>query len=64
MARFKQRSNIPDDAAFAKGLAQAGLSLKEFRQQLADQMIQERLLAVVGGTKVSVSDAEVRRAFL
>ena len=63
VAQFKKRSNIPDDATFAKGLAQAGLSLKEFRQQLADQMIQERLMVVVGGTKVSVSDAEVRRLY-
>ena len=63
MAQFKKRNNIPDDETFAKGLAQAGLSLKEFRQQLADQMIQERLLVVVVGTKVSVSDAEVRRLY-
>ena len=63
MARFKQRSNIPDDETFAKGLSQAGLSLKEFRQQLADQMIQERLMMMVVGTKVSVSDAEVRRLY-
>ncbi len=63
MAQFKKRSNIPDDATFAKGLAQAGLSLKEFRQQLADQMLQERLMMVVGGAKVSVSDAEVHRLY-
>ncbi|OGR26061.1 MAG: hypothetical protein A2139_02170 [Desulfobacca sp. RBG_16_60_12] len=60
MARFKQRNNIPDDETFAKGLSQAGLSLKEFRQQIADQMTQERLLVMVVGAKVSVSDAEVR----
>ena len=63
MAQFKQRNNIPDDETFAKGLAQAGLSVKEFRQQLADQMTQERLLAMVVGTKVSISDAEVRRVY-
>jgi len=63
IARFKERSKIPDDATFAKGLAQSGLSLKEFRQQLADQIIQERLMAVVGGAKVTVSDAEVRRLY-
>jgi len=63
MTRFKQRSNIPDDETFAKGLSQAGLSLKEFRQQLADQMIQERLVMIVAGTKSSVSDAEVRRLY-
>jgi peptidyl-prolyl cis-trans isomerase SurA len=61
--RFKQRNNIPNDEAFAKGLAQAGLSLKEFKQQIADQMIQERMLVVVAGAKVTVSDAEVRRLY-
>lgn len=63
MAQFKQRNNIADDETFAKGLAQAGLSVKEFRQQLADQMTQERLLVMVAGTKASVSDAEVRRLY-
>jgi peptidyl-prolyl cis-trans isomerase SurA len=63
MARFKQRNNIPDDETFAKGLSQAGLSLKEFKQQIADQMTQERLLVVVVGAKVSISDAEVRRLY-
>jgi peptidyl-prolyl cis-trans isomerase SurA len=63
VAQFKKRSNIPDDATFAKGLAQAGLSLKEFKSQLADQMVQERLMMVLVGPKVSVSDAEVRRFY-
>jgi peptidyl-prolyl cis-trans isomerase SurA len=63
VARFKQRSNIPDDETFAKGLSQAGLSLKEFRQQIADQMVQERLMVMVAGTKVSVSETEVRRIY-
>jgi peptidyl-prolyl cis-trans isomerase SurA len=63
LARFKQRNNIPDDETFAKGLSQAGLSLKEFRQQILDQMTQERLLVVVAGAKISVSDAEVRRIY-
>ena len=63
MAQFKKRNNIPDDETFAKGLAQAGLSVKEFRQQLEDQMTQERLMVVVVGTKVSISDTEVRRLY-
>jgi peptidyl-prolyl cis-trans isomerase SurA len=63
MAQFRQRNNVPDDATFAKGLAQAGFSIKEFRQQLADQMTQERLVVMVVGTKVSVSDTEVRRLY-
>jgi peptidyl-prolyl cis-trans isomerase SurA len=63
MAQFRQRNNVPDDATFAKGLAQAGFSIKEFRQQLADQMTQERLVVMVVGTKVSISDTEVRRLY-
>jgi peptidyl-prolyl cis-trans isomerase SurA len=63
IAQFKQRNNIANDETFAKGLAQAGLSIKEFRQQLTDQMTQERLLVIVVGTKVSVSDVEVRRLY-
>ena len=63
MAQFKKRNNIADDETFAKGLAQAGLSVKEFKQQLVDQMTQERLMVVVVGTKVSINDAEVRRIY-
>jgi len=63
MTRFKKRSNIPDDETLAKGLSQAGLSLKEFKQQIADQMIQERLLSGVVGSKVVVNEAEVRRLY-
>jgi peptidyl-prolyl cis-trans isomerase SurA len=61
--RFKKSNNIPDDETMAKGLSQAGLSLPEFRQQIADQITQERLLAVVVGGKVSVSEADVRKLY-
>jgi peptidyl-prolyl cis-trans isomerase SurA len=63
IAQFKKRNNIPDDETFAKGLSQAGLSLKEFKQQISDQMVQERLMVMVVGTKVSISDVEVRRVY-
>jgi len=63
VARFKQRSNIPDDETMAKALAQGGLSLKEFRQQISDQIIQERLMSSVVGSKVSINEAEVRRIY-
>jgi len=63
LARFMQRNNIPDEETLAKGLSQAGLSFKEFKQQIADQLTQERLLSVVVGTKVTISDAEVRRLY-
>jgi peptidyl-prolyl cis-trans isomerase SurA len=60
---FKQRNNIPDDETLAKGLASQGLSLKEFKQQIGDQIIQDRLLAVAVGSKIVVSEAEVRRVY-
>jgi peptidyl-prolyl cis-trans isomerase SurA len=63
LTHFKQRNNIPDDETLAKALASQGLSLKEFKQQMADQMIQDRLLAVTVGPKVTISDAEVRRIY-
>jgi peptidyl-prolyl cis-trans isomerase SurA len=63
VAHFKQRSNIPNDEALAKALSNEGLSLKEFRQEVADQLLQERLMAVVVRPKVSINDAEVRRMY-
>jgi peptidyl-prolyl cis-trans isomerase SurA len=63
LGRFKQRNNIPDDETLAKALANQGLSLKEFKQQISDQMIRDRLLAVAVGTKISVSDADVQRFY-
>jgi peptidyl-prolyl cis-trans isomerase SurA len=63
LARFKQRSNIPDDETLAKGLSQAGLSVKEFKQQIANQLIQDRLLALTVGSKVMVNEADVRRFY-
>jgi peptidyl-prolyl cis-trans isomerase SurA len=63
LARFRERNHIPDDASLAKALAHEGLTLKELRQNIANQMIQERLMAIVMRPKVMVSDAEVRRFY-
>jgi peptidyl-prolyl cis-trans isomerase SurA len=60
---FKQRNNIPSDEVLAKALSNQGLSLKEFKQQIADQMTQDRLLSVAVGSKITVSDAEVHRVY-
>ena len=61
--QFKKTNNLQDDEAFNKALSQGGLSLKELKQNLADQMIQERLVTVAVGAKAMVSDAEVRRVY-
>jgi peptidyl-prolyl cis-trans isomerase SurA len=63
LKQFEQRNNIPNEDALVKALSNQGLSLKEFRQQIADQMIQDRLLAMTVGAKVMISDAEVRRVY-
>jgi peptidyl-prolyl cis-trans isomerase SurA len=63
LKRFEQSNNIPNDQALAKMLANQGLSYKEFRQQIKDQLIQDRLVALTVGSKIIVSDAEVRRVY-
>ncbi len=63
LEEFKKRNNIPDDETLSRMLSKNGLSLKSFKQQLADQMTHERLLTVVAGSKVVVTDEEVRRFY-
>ncbi|OGP74698.1 MAG: hypothetical protein A2Y80_02615 [Deltaproteobacteria bacterium RBG_13_58_19] len=60
---FKQRNQMPDDAALAKALSQSGMSLSEFRQQIADQIVQERLMILIVGAKIKVSEGDVRNFY-
>jgi peptidyl-prolyl cis-trans isomerase SurA len=61
--QFKQRNNIPNDEALKQALSQAGLTLNEFKQQLTDQFIQNRLVMAVVGSKVEVKDADIRKIY-
>jgi peptidyl-prolyl cis-trans isomerase SurA len=63
LANFRKKNNLQDDEAFNKALNKAGLSLKELKQNLADQIIQDRLITIAVGTKTMISDAEVRRVY-
>jgi peptidyl-prolyl cis-trans isomerase SurA len=63
MEEFKKNNKIPDDDALNQALSKAGLTLKEFRQQIADQLQQQRLIHVAVATKANVSEADVRRAY-
>jgi peptidyl-prolyl cis-trans isomerase SurA len=61
---FKKRNRILDDAALNEALGKMGMALPEMRQQIADQIQQERLVQlVVGAKKTPVSEAEVRRFY-
>jgi peptidyl-prolyl cis-trans isomerase SurA len=63
LERFMKRNHLPDEEALKKVLSNAGLTLKEFKQQLSDQMIQDRLIATTAGSKVTIRDADVRKVY-
>jgi peptidyl-prolyl cis-trans isomerase SurA len=63
LEEFKKRNDLADDAALTKALSQAGMTLKELKQQISDQMIQDRMVQVAVGAKTMVSDADVRRVY-
>ncbi len=60
---FKKRNRIEDDKVLAQVLAKSGLSIKELKQQIADQMLHERLMSVVGAAKVVVTEEQVREFY-
>jgi peptidyl-prolyl cis-trans isomerase SurA len=62
-AEFKKRNGIADDETLAQVLAKNDMTIPGLRQQLADQMTQDRLLSVVAGGKVVVTDSDVRNYF-
>jgi peptidyl-prolyl cis-trans isomerase SurA len=63
MARFMRRNHLSDEEALKKALSQAGITMQEVKQQLFDQLIQERLLAATVGSKVTVREEDVRKAY-
>ncbi len=60
---FKKQNDIPSDEALAQVLAKNDTTLQAFKQQMADKMLQDRLLAIVAGGKVVVTESEVRRFY-
>jgi peptidyl-prolyl cis-trans isomerase SurA len=57
---FKKQNGIPNDEALAQALAKNDTTIQAFKQQMADKMLQDRLLAIVAGGKVVVTDSDVR----
>ncbi len=58
-AEFKKRNNIESDDALAKALAKEGMTIKGLKQQISDQMTQERLMDIVAAGKAVVTDKQV-----
>ena len=58
-AEFKKRNNIDSDDVLAKALAKEGMTIKGLKQQISDQMTQERLVGIVAAGKAVVTDKEV-----
>ncbi|RJR33142.1 MAG: hypothetical protein C4567_17295 [Deltaproteobacteria bacterium] len=64
LEEFKKRNRLPDDAALNQALAKSGITLKELRQQVADQIQQERLVFMaLGAKKTEIPEAEVRKFY-
>jgi len=62
-AEFKKRNNIEDEATLAKALAKEGMTIKGLKQQIADQMVQERLMSIVAAGKAVVTESQVRKFY-
>jgi peptidyl-prolyl cis-trans isomerase SurA len=60
---FKSQNHLSDDAALAQALAKAGMTLNELKQKIKDQIIQDRLMMVAVGAKVTISDEEMRQFY-
>lgn len=60
---FKKQNHLPDDAALAQALGKAGMTLNELKQKIKDQIIQDRLMMVAVGAKVTLTDEEMRRFY-
>jgi peptidyl-prolyl cis-trans isomerase SurA len=63
LEEFKQQNHLPDDAALVQALAKAGMTLNELKQRIKDGIIQDRLMTVAVGAKVTITDGEMRRFY-
>jgi peptidyl-prolyl cis-trans isomerase SurA len=57
---FRKRNGLEKDEVLAQVLAKNGMTVKDMKQQIEDQLLHERLVAIVTANKVTISDAEVR----
>ncbi|MFP3868639.1 MAG: peptidylprolyl isomerase [Desulfobacteraceae bacterium] len=63
LEEIKRRNNLPDDEALAQVLAKEGMTLDQLRQQITEQMQQERLIQYAVKGKVRVSEDKIRQYY-
>jgi len=63
MQDFRTNNRLTEDEALTQALAKAGITLNELKQQIHDQILQERLIQVVMGGKATVTEADIRRFY-
>lgn len=60
---IKQRNGFPDDEALSKALAKDGMTMEQLRQQLSEQISQDRLMAVTVKDVPAPAEAEIKRFY-
>jgi peptidyl-prolyl cis-trans isomerase SurA len=60
---IKQRNGFADDEAFSKALAKDGMTMEQLRQQLSEQIQQDRVMAVTVKAKPKIAEAEIKRFY-
>ncbi|AEB08838.1 peptidylprolyl isomerase [Desulfobacca acetoxidans] len=60
---IKQKYGFTDDETLSKALAKDGMTMEQLRQQLIEQIQQDRLMLSTVRSKVKVSDAEIQQFY-
>lgn len=63
LEEIRQRNGFADDAALSKALAKDGMTIEQLRQQISEQITQDRLMAVMVKAKPKVSEADIKRFY-
>ncbi len=60
---IKQRNGFADDEALSKALAKDGMTIEQLRQQVSEQIQQDRLMALTVKAKAKIPDADIQRFY-
>lgn len=60
---IRKRNSMADDAALSQALAKDGMTMAQLRQQLTEQIQQDRLMAVTVKDVPKISEAEIKKFY-